>query len=468
MGVSFLARRVAAAAWIVLLAVPAVAQSPTRMRLVTASPSPVGSPVFMSADVDTLSAGAPTGMISFADGASSFGSVPVSIAGAGQATITVGSGHTCAVTGSGGVKCWGANTRGQLGDGTNIDRATPVWVSGLTSGVVAISAGIYHSCALTRFGGVKCWGYNEYGQLGDGTNIDRRVPVSVAGLASGVVAIQVGSLHSCALLSDGGVKCWGANSLYQLGNGVTSASWTPTPVGGPATIYKALAAHASRTCAVTEGGAVKCWGRDLSRLPASAPGFSSGVVAVSLGDSHYCAITVARSLKCWGHSSYGEIGDGSYNESRHRPVQVLGLASGVTAVDAGARHTCAIVASGAVFCWGDNNFFQTGRPAGSDVLVPGLAHGGVAVALSAGDGTTCVVLADRRVQCWGLNHRGQVGDGNVSEYGAGFASGVSAVLRGQAQSASPLVAGWHLLRASYSGDQGHAGSTSPIVPHRVQ
>ena len=134
----------------------------------------------------------------------------------GFAKIAAGDSHTCALTLGGGVKCWGANWGGQLGDGTTTNRGVPVNVNGLTSGVTALVTGYDHTCALTRTGGVKCWGANWDGQLGNGTTTNRGVPVDVNGLTSGVTALAAGSSHTCALTTTGGVKCWGANDYGQL------------------------------------------------------------------------------------------------------------------------------------------------------------------------------------------------------------------------------------------------------------
>jgi len=118
--------------------------------------------------------------------------------------VAAGSVHTCVLTASGGVKCWGANYNGQVGDGTTTHRSTPVNVSGLTSGVDAVVAKWGHACALTSGGGVKCWGMNIYGQLGDGTTSDRSTPVDVLGLTSGVLAVAAGRWHTCAVTTAGG------------------------------------------------------------------------------------------------------------------------------------------------------------------------------------------------------------------------------------------------------------------------
>ena len=149
-----------------------------------------------------------------------------------QAVIAAGNVQSCALTILGGVECWGGNRYGGVGDGTTTDRWQPTHVVGLTHGVRAVSVGWGHACAITDAGGVKCWGYNFNGQLGDGTTTDRLTPVDVVGLTHGVKAISAGGFHTCALTTKGAVKCWGWNNDGQLGNGTTDNIPTPVDVVG--------------------------------------------------------------------------------------------------------------------------------------------------------------------------------------------------------------------------------------------
>ena len=358
--------------------------------------------------------------------------------------LTAGSSHNCALTSGGGVQCWGGNFFGQLGNGTIADSATPMAVSGLASDVVAITAGDYHTCALTSGGGVQCWGYNNNGQLGNGSTTNSPTPVSVSGLASGVIAIAGGGFHTCALTRGDGVQCWGGNLFGELGNGTTTESPTPVAVSGLASGVVAITIGFNHTCAVTSGGGVQCWGRNrfgqlgnYSRIESPTPvavnGFASGVVAITADGNHTCALTSGGGVQCWGYNLFGQLGNGSTTDSP-TPVTVSGLASGVVAITAGAFHTCALTSGGAVQCWGNNPYGGLGNGTITDsatpVAVSGLASGVVAVV--AGGNHTCALISGGGVQCWGLNSGGELGNGSTTSSVtpvavSGLASGVFAI-----------------------------------------
>jgi alpha-tubulin suppressor-like RCC1 family protein len=316
------------------------------------------------------------------DGTSTNKSAPVDVSGltSGVTAISAGQNHTCALTSGGGVKCWGDNSLGALGDGTTTSRMAPVDVSGLSNGVVAISAGYFHTCALTNGGAVKCWGYNVYGQLGDGTTTRQSTPVNVSGLSSGVSAISAGQFHTCALTIGGGVKCWGYNGFGGLGDGTTTGRVTPVDVSGLTSGVTAVGAGAYNTCARTSGGGVRCWGYNGSgqlgdgttttRLTAvDVSGLTNNATAISVGQYHACARTTVGGAKCWGYNAFGALGDGT-TTGRVTPVDVSGLTSGVTAIGAGAYNTCALTSGGGVECWGYNASGQLGDGSSTTRLTP--------------------------------------------------------------------------------------------------
>ena len=365
--------------------------------------------------------------------------------------VTAGGSHTCALTTVGGVKCWGFNGNGQLGDSSTTNRQAPVDVSGLASGVAAIAAGDNHTCALTTTGGMKCWGYNAFGQLGDGSITAWSTPVDVSGLTGGVTAITAGAIHTCALTTAGGVKCWGANFSGQLGDGSTTNRSTPVNVSGLAGGMTAIAAGYSHACAMTTASGVKCWGFNgygqlgdgstTDRLtPVDVSGVASGVTAIAAGDNHTCTLTTMGGVKCSGNNGNGQLGDGS-TLSRLTPVDVSGLTSGVSAIAVGGLHTCALTTWGGVKCWGYNSFGQLGDGSTRDRLTPvdisGLT-GGV-TAITAGAIHTCALTTAGGVKCWGFNVNGQLGDGNstnrltpvtVGGLTSGLTSGVTAIAAG--------------------------------------
>jgi alpha-tubulin suppressor-like RCC1 family protein len=332
----------------------------------------------------------------------------------GIAAVSAGANHTCALTTGGGAQCWGRNNYGQLGNGTTTDSSTPVDVSGLASGVTAISAGNWQTCALTTGGGVKCWGYNYWGQLGNGTTSDSSTPVDVSGLTRGVAAISAGGLHTCDLTTGGGVKCWGA------GYGTT-----PVEVSGLTSGVAAVSAGEFHTCALTTTGGLKCWGENnagqlgngttTGSAPVDVSGLTSGVAAISAGGYHTCALTTAGGVKCWGNNFNGQLGNGTTTGST-TPVDVSGLTSAVGGVSAGLYHTCALTTGGGVKCWGNNGFGQLGNgttTTGSTtpVDVAGLTSGVAAVSAGGLGLHTCALTTAGGVQCWGYNGFGQLGDG---------------------------------------------------------
>jgi alpha-tubulin suppressor-like RCC1 family protein len=300
----------------------------------------------------------------------------------GVTAVSAGGDHTCALTTGGGVKCWGHNIYGYLGNGSLLEARVPGDVMGLASGAAAVSAAGRWTCALTVVGGVRCWGSNGSNALViDDDSTINAVPVDRAGLSSGVVAVAAGGRHGCAVLSTGGIVCWGNNDNGQLGDGTWTKRVTPTAVTGLSSGVSAVAAGAAHTCALTTGGGVTCWGQNTkgqlgngttmdSSVPVDVMGLSAGVASISAGKAQTCVVTTGGGVKCWGENGNGKLGSGILGDSSV-PVDVVGLSSGAVAVATNVEHTCALLASGGVMCWGDNYHYQLGNNtlAGSTVPV---------------------------------------------------------------------------------------------------
>jgi len=335
-------------------------------------------------------------------------------------SITAGGSHSCVILSNSTVKCWGDNGWGQLGTGQSVPGSSPspLAVSG-SADVVSVGAGHSHSCAVMNDWTVDCWGSNSSGQLGIGSRFPAlSAPGTVTGLAD-VVGVEAGISHTCAWTGSGRVLCWGSDFRGQLGRrSVQYFSRVPVDVAGLETVVD-LAAGGDHTCAVGIGGQVWCWGAndsgqlgtgDLvdSGVPVRVPGLDE-VISVTAGEQHTCAVRADRTARCWGEGSSGRLGNGSSVDSSS-PVAVTGL-TGVESLDAGSGHTCAVRLDGAVLCWGLGASGRLGNGGVVDASTPQAVTAGPVASLSAGGSQTCVVLRDSSVMCWGSNESGQLGDG---------------------------------------------------------
>ena len=323
------------------------------------------------------------------DGTTTDRSAPVPVVGlsAGVASVAAGLDHTCALMMAGSVKCWGQGGSGQLGDGTQTTSAITVDVVGLAD-ARSIAAGLDSSCAVTTAGGVRCWGLNWFGELGDGTTTLRDAPVEVldgnGNPLTGITAVAAGWWHTCAITEATTLTCWGLNSSNQLGNQSTEmcgnspspCSTAPVDVldegGSPLTGVVAVEAGYQYTCAVMAIGDVMCWGVNawgnlgdgtaVARArPVNVVGLEGDAVAVSTFGRTTCAVTSAGAIKCWGWNGAGQLGNGTADGDPHPvPAVVEGLGSGMAAVSPGEEHTCALTVAGNLKCWGDNNYGQVG------------------------------------------------------------------------------------------------------------
>ncbi len=342
-------------------------------------------------------------------------------AGVSVTELATGWQHTCALLSSGAVKCWGSNGNGELGDGTTTQRGSPAAAINLGAAATAIVSGALSSCALLTGGTVKCWGSNAFGQLGDSTMISRSTPVSVINLGGAAMAIAGGGYHTCAILSGGGVKCWGNNDSGQLGDGTTTQRSSPVSVSNLDAAATGIAGGGFHTCALLSSGAVMCWGGNGSgelgdgtttqrSSPVSVSNLGATATAVVTGRLHTCALLTGGTVKCWGYNTFGQLGDGTTTTPAN-PVSVINLGGAAAALSGGAFHTCALVGGG-VKCWGSNgnNEMGDGSMTHRSAPVPVSNLGGIATALSAaGAEHTCAVLSGG-VRCWGRNTNGQLGD----------------------------------------------------------
>jgi alpha-tubulin suppressor-like RCC1 family protein len=361
----------------------------------------------------------------------------------GPLTISAGGAHTCAVLAGGSLDCWGLNGNGQLGTGTTAPSSTPVAVTGLAGAAIAVAAGEAHTCAIITGGGVQCWGANSSGQLGNGSATDSWTPVAVSGLSQPATALAAGASHTCALLSDGSVQCWGNNGDGQLGNATDVGSFSASPLAAGVASATAIAAGLQHTCALLSSGGVSCWGdNSLGQLGGAQTATSSSPVAVQTpagtgslagvqaigsgpGDST-CAALSTGAVDCWGSDSDGQLAGAATGSCSSAcsatPVSVSGIST-ATAVASGGGNSYALVLGGGIDDWGDNGYGElgSGSPASSSttpVAVDGVGDAGTlasVVSVAAGGSHACALLASGAIECWGDGANGQLGNGALSD-----------------------------------------------------
>jgi alpha-tubulin suppressor-like RCC1 family protein len=362
--------------------------------------------------------------------------------------VSSGDLHSCALLAGGRVQCWGDNSDGQLGDGTQTEGTTPVAVKGITT-ATQVAAGGDHTCALLAGGNVECWGDNYDGELGDGTTSERLAPVAVKGIRR-ATSIAAGFYESCARLAGGAVKCWGGNADGDLGDGTAvgpvrcGASrdpCSPTPVAVKGiTRATSITAGAFHACATLASGRVKCWGSSFygqlgngTRTYSTRPVVVRGIRTareVSASTLHTCALLAGGAVECWGDNNNGQLGDGTVSGPKKcgtyacspTPVAVSGItdathisAAGDTSSDGDGDHACALLAGGSVKCWGANYSGELGDGTSTDRSTPVAVRGvSKATQVASGGFASCAVLAGGKITCWGDNSSGELGSGTTT------------------------------------------------------
>lgn len=318
--------------------------------------------------------------------------------------------HTCALTTAGGVMCWGSSTMGSLGLGepTANGGIPPTLVPGLESGVVAISTGATNSCALTSDGRAQCWGRNDSGSFGIGSDETQYRPLTLP-LPSPAMAISTHSNTTCAVAKDGRLFCAGSRA------GIRS-DYQQRQFVEVATDVSAVSVGHEHKCLLKRDGNIHCWGSnshgqlgidgaidyyDGRDTPNPVVGLAGKASAIAVGSDHSCAL-VNGGVQCWGRNDEGQLGNGS-NSGSASPVAVTGLQGEVIAVSSGGYATCAVLRNGKATCWGKNGHVNYGN---TPAILPGIRG---ATAISVGAQHTCVLAGKSRARCWGTNGVGQLG-----------------------------------------------------------
>lgn len=337
------------------------------------------------------------------------------------AQTTTGGQHTCGVTTANVAYCWGDNVMGQLGDGTTTVRHLPVPVRAGGLRFRQIQAGSFHTCALTTDDRAYCWGFNGFwGQLGDGTTTNRLTPVPVAGGLQ-FRAIRAGIRHSCGIAAGTGlVYCWGDNQFGQLGDGSETPHRLPGRVAGSLS-FRQLSVADAQTCGTTTTNIGYCWGYNpygqlgdgttVKRLTPTAVAGGLRFNQVNTAGAFACGVTTDNRAYCWGDNFSGQLGDGTTTR-RLTPTAVAGGLS-FKGVSAGAGQACAVTPTDRAYCWGNNFYGQLGDGTTERRLTPVPVAGDRPFRFLSTGTHTCAVSSQNRAFCWGNNSSGQLGDGTT-------------------------------------------------------
>ena len=361
--------------------------------------------------------------------------------------------HSLGLASDGTAYAWGSNNYGELGNGTISRDPNPLPVAVTTTGtpmagktITAVSAGSYYSLALAGDGTVYTWGRNNYGQLGNGTTDDSNIPVAVTTTGTPmagktITAISAGRFHSLALASDGTVYAWGFNEEGQLGNGTTDDSNIPVAVTTTGTsmagkTITAISGGYSHSLALASNGTVYAWGYNdygqlgngtttVSNKPVAVtttgtPIADKTITAISAGYSHSLALASDGTVYAWGNNGNGRLGNGTTTHS-NKPVAITDTPMAgktITAISAGSSHSLALASDGTVYAWGYNGYGQLGNGATDDSNIPvaittaGMPMAGKTItAISAGSSHSLALASDGTVYAWGFNEEGQLGNG---------------------------------------------------------
>jgi len=449
-----------------LALVPLLALATAGQAAVTLSLSSSENPIAFGNDLALFAEvpdGSPADPIAFFDGATQLGSVPAGPYGIVK-SIAAGYDHTCALLLTGGVECWGNNSHGQIGDGTSAMKGLPTPVVGLSSGVIAIAAGNGFSCAVLGDGGVRCWGRNDTGTLGDLTLTDRLTPVAVQfPVQAKINKLAAGADHICGLTRDSEVWCWGSNMHGQRGQGNVHFYASPSQPYSPGSNVVEISSGGNRSCALSAEGGVRCWGQApvgdwtyFDRwVPTNVYGLTQGVKALASSRAVNCVILSDGTVKCWGDNSFGGVGTGTTGGKFLVPTAVAGITSAL-GVSTGGDRACALLSGGALNCWGKNASGELGDGSSVSRASPVAILASGATLPSLGDAAdaahACMVSPSGRLQCWGSNASGQLGDGTLRSQNT--PTGVVAYERfGAKFGPVHLSVGAHTLTASYQGAQ---------------